>query len=103
MVVTMDEWYVIETDIENAKELYTVLRDRLNCEGLAGGNLYNLARGNTVFVENIKTIYVQLVNDGSSYWHYLGASCSRDSFSTQAVDLTMNEFYSRFLQHTVTL
>ena len=99
----MDEWYVIETAIENAKELYTVLRDRLNCKGLAGGNLYNLARGNTVFVGNIKTIYVQLVNAGSCYWHYLGTSCSRDSLSTQTIDLTMNEFYSRFLQHTVTL
>ena len=99
----MDEWYAIETAIENAKELYTVLRDRLNCEGLAGGNLYNLARGYTVFVGNIKTIYVQLVNAGSSYWHYLGASCSRDSVSTPTIVLTVNEFYSRFLQHTVTL
>lgn len=99
----IDEWYVIETGIENAKELYTVLRDRLHCEGLAGGNLYNLARGNVVFVGNIKTIYVQLVKAGSGYWHYLGTGADRDTLSTQAIDLTMNEFYSRFLQHTTTL
>lgn len=98
-----DEWYVIETAIENAKELYTVLRDRLLCEELAGGNLYNLARGNVVFVGDVKTIFVQLVHDGSGYWHYTGTSCSRNYLADQATDLTMNEFYSRFLQHTVTL
>lgn len=98
-----DEWYVIETAIENAKELYTVLRDRLHCEGLAGGNLYNLARGNIVFVGNVKTIYVQLVKAGENCWHYLGTGGNRDCLSTQTTDLTMNEFYSRFLHHTTTL
>lgn len=97
------ERYVIETGIENAKELYTVLRDRLHCKGMADGNLYNLARGNPVFAGDYGIIYVQLVKAGSSYWHYLGCSCDRNCLSTQITDLTMNEFYSRFLQHTVTL
>lgn len=98
-----DEWYVIGTAIENAKELYTVLRNRLNCEGLAGNNLYNLARGNRVFVDDVKTIFVQLVRTSSGHWHYIGTSCNRNDIPTQAIVLTMNEFYSRFLQHTVTL
>lgn len=98
-----DKWYAIITDIKNAKELYTVLRDRLHCEGLAGGNLYNLARGNKVFARNVKTIFVQLVHNDSDYWHYLGASDERCCLSIQTTDLTMNEFYGRFLQHTVTL
>lgn len=97
-----DEWYVIETAIENAKELYTILRDRLHCEGLAGGNLYNLARGVPV-LGDVKTIYVQLVKAGENCWNYLGTSVGRSSLSTQAIDLTMNEFYSRFLQRTMTL
>lgn len=99
----MAEWYVIETAIENVKEFYTVLRDRLHCDGLAGGNLYNLARGNKVFVGDYETIFVQLVKAGENYWHYLGTGCIRNYLSTQAIDLTTNEFYNRFLQHTVTL
>lgn len=98
----MVEWYAIETAIENAKELYTVLRDRLHCEGLAGGNLYNLARGVPV-LGDVKTIYIQLVKAGENCWYYLGTSVGRGSLSTQAIDLTTNEFYSRFCHRTVTL
>jgi hypothetical protein len=104
MVVEMVEWYAIKIDPHNSTMctlLYKRLRDGLCCEGLAGGSLYGLVRNNNVS-KTITEAYVQIVKD-SRGWRYVGLYAYESSLQYQTLVLTANEFYSRFLQHTVTL
>lgn len=105
MVVAMIQWYAIKIDPHNlpmCTELYKRLRDGLYCEGLAGGSLYGLVNGRGI-EDNITDLYVQIVNDSAVGWRYVGLFAYEFSLQDQAIVLTVNEFYSRFLQHTVTL
>jgi hypothetical protein len=83
-------------------ELYKRLRNELYCLGLAGGSFYGLINGRGV-EDNITDLYVQIVNDSAVGWRYVGLFAYEFSLQDQAIVLTVNEFYSRFLQHTVTL
>jgi hypothetical protein len=100
----MPQWYAIKIDPRNlpmCKELYKRLRDMLHCEGLAGGSFYGLINGRGI-EDNITDLYVQIVKDFRG-WRYVGLFAYEFSLQDQAIVLTVNEFYSRFLQHTVTL
>lgn len=101
----MAQWYAIKIDPSNlpmCTELYKRLRDMLHCEGLAGGSLYGLITGRSSVLDGITELYVQIVKD-SRGWKYVGLYAYASSLQYQAIVLTTNEFYSRFLQHTVTL
>lgn len=100
----MIQWYAIKIDPRNlqvCKELYKRLRDMLHCEGLAGGSFYGLINGRDI-EDNISDVYVEIVKDFRG-WRYVGLFAYEFSLQDQAIVLTVNEFYSRFLQHTVTL
>jgi hypothetical protein len=100
----MPQWYAIKIDPHNSTMctlLYKRLRDGLCCEGLAGGSFYGLVKGRGI-EDNIPELYVQIVKD-SMGWRYVGLFMYASSLQYQAIVLTTNEFYSRFLQHTVTL
>lgn len=100
----MAQWYAIKIDPRNlpmCTDLYKRLRDMLHCEGLAGGSFYGLINGRGV-EDNITELYVQIVKD-SRGWKYVGLYAYASSLRYQAIVLTTNEFYSRFLQYTVTL
>lgn len=97
-------WYAIKIDPHNISMcmvLYKCLRDRFNCEGLAGGSFYGLVTGHSVG-DHITELYVQIVKD-SRGWKYVGLYACASSLQYQTIVLTTNEFYSRFLQYTVTL
>lgn len=101
----MAQWYAIKIDPHNlpmCKELYKRLRDELYCEGLAGGSFYGLITGRSI-EGNITDLYIQIVKDSVVGWRYVGLFAYEFSLQDQAIVLTVNEFYSRFLQHTVTL
>ena len=101
----MIQWYAIEIDPHNLSmctELYKRLRDVLHCEGLAGSSLYCLVKGGTI-ADNPAKVYVQIVKDTVVGWRYTGLYVLASSLQYQAIVLTTNEFYSRFLEHTVTL
>lgn len=100
----MVQWYAIKIDPHNLSmctELYKRLRDVLYCEGLAGGSFYALIKGSYVS-DTITEAYIQIVKD-SKGWRYVGLCAFTSSLQHQTIVLTMNEFYSRFLQHTTTL
>ena len=105
MVVAMAQWYAIKIDPRNlpmCTELYKRLRDVFHCEGLAGGSFYGLITGSYVS-DNITDLYVQIVKDSVVGWRYVGLFMYASSLQYQTIVLTANEFYSRFLEHTVTL
>lgn len=100
----MVEWYAIEIDPHNlpmCTDLYKCLRNELNCEELAGSSLYRLVTGGTI-TDNPAKVYIQIVKDFRG-WRYTGLYVFYSSLQEQAIVLTTNEFYSRFLQRTVTL
>lgn len=100
----MAQWYAIKIDPSNlpmCTDLYKRLRDMLHCEGLAGGSFYGLINGRSI-EDNITELYVQIAKDFRG-WRYVGLYAYASSLQYQALVLTTNEFYSRFLQHTVTL
>ena len=100
----MVQWYAIKINPNNLPmciELYKRLRDMLHCEGLAGGSFYGLIKGN-IMGGAVTELYVQIVKD-SKGWKYVGLYALTSSLQYQTLVLTANEFYSRFLQHTVTL
>jgi hypothetical protein len=82
-------------------ELYKRLRNELYCLGLASGSFHALIKGGYVN-DAVTEAYVQIVKD-SRDWVFVGLSIYESSLQDQTIVLTVNEFYSRFLQHTVTL
>lgn len=100
----MIQWCAIEIDPHNlpmCTELYKRLRNELHCEGLASGSFHALIKGSYVN-EAVTEAYVQVVKDFLG-WRYVGLYIYERSLQDQTIVLTTNEFYSRFLQHTVTL
>lgn len=100
----MVQWYAIKIDPHNlpmCTDLYKRLRNELYCEGLGGGSFHGLVKGGYVS-DKVTEVYVQIVKD-SEGWRNIGLYACASSLQDQTIVLTVNEFYSRFLQHTVTL
>lgn len=72
----------------------------LNCANLCNdSSLYRAVTGD---LDLPKEVYVQ-VNLNKYHWNYIGLFAYKDSLQFQTTVFTLNQFKSRFLQHTVTL
>lgn len=99
----MVERYVIEInpcELSICTDLYKHLKGKLHCKGLSYNSFYSIITDSAK--DGLTKLYMYIIKDKTGY-NYMCFYCDKEFLHSQAIVLTVNEFYTRFLQRTMAL